>query len=102
MKTKLTKENWEDAFNNELVDWNSPRFIQSVNPVRDTKAFIKRLLDDIPGQMTKEDRDIILEMFEIARCEGLETNAMCDLVSRKQFLEESFSQDDEKTLKPKK
>ena len=82
MKTKLTKENWEDAFNNELVDWNSPRFIQSVNPVRDTKAFIKRLLDDIPGQMTKEDRDIILEMFKIVCCEGRETSDMKDYVSK--------------------
>ena len=80
MKTKLTKENWEDAFNNELVDWNSPRFIHSVNPVRDTKAFITRLLDDIPRQMTKEDRDIILEMFKIVCCEGLETTDMKDPV----------------------
>ena len=82
MKTKLTRENWGDVFNNELVDWNSPRFIQSVNPVRDTKAFIKRLLDDIPGQMTKEDMITILEMFDIACSEGLDTNDMDNLASK--------------------
>ena len=45
--TKLTRKNWEDEFNNKLVDWNSPRFIQSNQPVRDVKEFIKQLLEDI-------------------------------------------------------
>ena len=47
MQTKLTLENWEDEFNNKLVDWNSPRFIQSEHPVKEVKAFIKRLLADL-------------------------------------------------------
>ena len=45
--TKLTRENWEDEFNNKLVDWNSPRFIQSNQPVQDVKEFILQLLGDI-------------------------------------------------------
>lgn len=44
---RLTRENWEDNFNNKLVDWNSPRFFDSNHPVRDVKEFIKRLLEDI-------------------------------------------------------
>ena len=47
MQTKLTIENWEGEFNNKLVDWNSPRFIQSDQPVKAVKAFIKRLLVDL-------------------------------------------------------
>lgn len=47
MQTKLTMGNWEDEFNNKLVDWNSPRFIQSKQPVKEVKAFIKRLLADL-------------------------------------------------------
>jgi len=47
VKTKLTRENWEDELNNKLVDWNSPRYFQSNRPVRDVKEFIKQLLEDI-------------------------------------------------------
>ena len=47
VRTKLTRKNWEDEFNNKLVDWNSPRFIQSDTPVRAVKEFIKQLLEDI-------------------------------------------------------
>jgi len=46
-RTKLTRENWEEEFNNKLVDWNSPHFIQSNQPVHDVKSFIERLLKDI-------------------------------------------------------
>jgi len=49
VKIKLTRENWEDRFNNKLVDWNNPRFIESSDnqPVRAVKEFIKQLLEDI-------------------------------------------------------
>jgi len=56
---KLTRENWEDEFNNKLVDWNSPRFIQSNYPVRDVKEFIKQLLEDIVEKQKDKDKQIM-------------------------------------------
>ena len=62
--TKLTRENWEDEFNNKLVDWNSPRFIQSEQPVRDVKEFIRRLLEDIEESRDEQFHEQLLKWFE--------------------------------------
>ena len=65
VRTKLTRKNWEDEFNNKLVDWNSPRFIQSNQPVRDVKEFIKTLLEDIV--MEQKDKEKMTIDFRLVK-----------------------------------
>lgn len=55
-RTKLTKENWENKFDDRLVDWNNPRFIQSNHPVHEVKEFIKQLLEDINEKVKIEEK----------------------------------------------
>jgi len=83
-KIKLTRENWEDEFNNKLVDWNNPRFIQSNYPVRDVKEFIKQLLEDIVEKQKGKDKN-----KEIMTIDFRKVKEILEFESRNRRLQES-------------
>jgi len=81
-KIKLTRENWEDEFNNKLVD--CPRFIQSNYPVRDVKEFIKQLLEDIVEKQKGKDKN-----KEIMTIDFRKVKEILEFESRNRRLQES-------------
>ena len=113
VKIKLTKENWEDEFNNKLVDWNSPRFIQSEQPVKDVKEFIRRLLEDIKEEkleqflewLGKEENPYpilnhatlvaFVDIYELEIETSTENTQMTSLQTEEEWLEENAGMGEE-------